>query len=121
MSADVKVLAPIIQWKWIGAAVVGCQTAPPSGLGPASVPDDEPPELEPEPLELEPPELDPPVLDPPVLDPPVLDPPSSVPGSAFDAGEEPEDPHAVHRADAPTARSPPSRPVAMAQRNSIVR
>jgi hypothetical protein len=95
---------------------VGFQTVPPSGVEPPPSPDDEPPE----------PELDPPALDPleplpPELDPPELDAPPSLPGSGFVAGDAPDEPQAVHEANAPSTRSLASRSVAMAQRNSIVR
>jgi hypothetical protein len=86
MSAFVKVLAPIIQWKWIGASAVGCHTAPPPSEAaspplepepPSPPPDPEPlllPDPEPEePLDDELPELE---LDP-ELDPELPEPPES--------------------------------------------
>src|SRR5580692_11831372 len=97
MSPVVNVLAPIIQWKWIGAAVVGCHTLPASAADPPSAPEDDPLDVDPGAPELDPPELDPPGVDPPELDP-EPDPPASVPCSGFATGDEPDDPQAVHQA-----------------------
>jgi hypothetical protein len=140
MSPVVNVLAPIIQWKWIGAAVVGCHTLPASAADPPSSPEDDPLDVDPGAPELDPPELDPPGVDPPELDPPGVDPPeldppgvdppeldpepdppASVPCSGFATGDEPDDPQAVHQASTPSTPRSLSRSVTMAQRNSIVR
>jgi hypothetical protein len=98
---------------------VGFQTAPPSGAGPPSTTCEEPPEPDPDEPELDPLELDPPLLDalasePPELEPPELDSPASLSGSGFDAGDEPDEPQAVHEANTPSTRTRASLPVAMA-------
>jgi hypothetical protein len=91
-SADAKSVLSC-QWKWIGCALVGDHTEPPSLPEPLELPEDdpeleplEPPEEEPEPEPLElpedDPELEPPELpeDDPELEP--LEPPLPDPGSA---------------------------------------
>jgi hypothetical protein len=129
----VNVLAPIIQWKWMGEELVGCHSAPPSGAGPPSPPEDEPLELDADPLELEPelepepdplelPELDfdmPPELPEPELDEPTvpeLDAPAScAPPSKFVFGAALEDPQAAHQARTAGASSQSTLLVAMPQ------
>jgi hypothetical protein len=126
MSCDVNVLAPIIQWKWIGAELVGCQTV---AASPASaVPDDPPdpddtaPELDPPPSEVDPaePELEleaplPPPLDPPSLEPPLplpanplLDAPPPASSAGLGLSDDPE-PQAIAVQRSPTAATPTRR------------
>ncbi|HTQ41573.1 MAG TPA: hypothetical protein VMI75_02375 [Polyangiaceae bacterium] len=108
MSALEKVLAPIIQWKWMGASAVGCHRAPPASdpVAPSPPPDPEPPSPpEPEPPlddELPVPELEPdPEPDPEPPEPPESpDALTSELASDVDGADPPDEPHAHHHARA---------------------